>query len=79
MLKFDGTALTGGLKAPGLDTVWEDAQRQYVYTLVPNSTGGTDLIIGRRSTPGGSTVDGTVTVKSWQNLQLGESTYCSSQ
>ena len=71
-LKFDGTALTGGLKVSGLTGVWEDTLRQYVYTLVPTgSTGANDLVIGRRTAPGAATVQGTITVKNWQNGQLG--------
>jgi Ca2+-binding RTX toxin-like protein len=74
ILKYDSVALPGGLKVAGLNGVWEDALRQYVYTLVPNvsgATGGSDLVIGRRTAPGASTVEGTITVKNWQNNQLG--------
>jgi Ca2+-binding RTX toxin-like protein len=71
VLKFDGVAIAGGLKVPASNNVWEDALRQYVYTLVPNAAGGTDLVIGHRSTPGASTVDGTITVRNWANGQLG--------
>ena len=71
-LKFDGTALTGGLKVFGITGVWEDALRQYVYTLVPTgSTGANNLVIGRRTAPSAATVQGTITVKNWQNGQLG--------
>lgn len=74
VLKYDGVALPGGLKVAGLNGVWEDTLRQYVYTLVPNvsgATGGSDLVIGRRTAPGASTVVGTITIKNWQNNQLG--------
>lgn len=70
-LKYAGVALTGGKRVPGLSGVWEDAQREYVYTLQPNAQGGSDLLIGRRTAAGSATIEGTITVRGWVNGELG--------
>jgi Ca2+-binding RTX toxin-like protein len=63
-IKVDGTLLSGGKKV--MDNVWESIDHKTVYTLM-----GGNLIIGERASAGATTVAGTITVKDWQEGQLG--------
>ncbi len=61
IVKIDGNQVNGGKKvAPGF---WSDDN--YNYSLVTNGGGGTDLVISK-----GSSLD-TITVRNWQDGQLG--------
>jgi RTX calcium-binding nonapeptide repeat (4 copies)/Lipase (class 3) len=61
-------ALTGGKKL--LDNVWESDDHNTIYSLT-GTAGAQNLVIGQRSTPGATTVSGTITVQGWVNGQLG--------
>ena len=71
MLMDGSSQITGGKKVPTVPNVWEDAARQYVFTLVNESGGSSDLVIGKRASPGSSSITGTITVRRWQPGQLG--------
>jgi trimeric autotransporter adhesin len=71
VLQFGGAPLPEGRAVQGLDNAWEDAQREYVFTLAAGSAGSNDLIIGKRASPGATKVVGTITVRGWQQGQLG--------
>ena len=60
-----GSTVLGGGKKVG-EGLWESKDQTLVYVQR-----GADLLIGRRSTAGASTVNGTITIHRWQNGQLG--------
>jgi Ca2+-binding RTX toxin-like protein len=63
-IRINTDTLDGGIKLT--DTIWESADRKYIYVVV-----GADLIIGQRTTPGAATVTDTITVKNWHASELG--------
>lgn len=62
-IEVDGQTLTGGKKRA--DGTWISDDKQYLFTLVDNGQGGSDLVISRRGQRDG------VRVQGWQAGQLG--------
>ncbi|MFZ5557165.1 MAG: VCBS domain-containing protein [Pseudomonadota bacterium] len=62
-IEVDGQTLTGGKKLA--DGSWISDDKQFTFTLVDNSDGGTDLVISRRGQGDG------MRIQNWQAGQLG--------
>lgn len=63
-IEIGSDTLSGGNKV--LANVWASADGKYVYTQTDAG-----LVIGRRTAPGSSTVNATITIRGWQSGQLG--------
>ncbi len=73
-IQISGSAITSAVKVQ--DNLWESADKTLIFVRVPagaNAAGQTtyDLIIGQRTTPGGTQINGTITVTNWQDGDLG--------
>ena len=66
----DTTQIIGGQKIANTPNVWQDAEKKYLFTLVPVASGN-DLVITKLVAPGGQTAVGTATVRDFHSGDLG--------